>query len=65
MQYRAKQCDNGPKFNGAAVRVAEAIICVIPEQREQPVNWVPLTAMVRELGGDCGQCQLCPAGRRS
>lgn len=62
MQYRAQQRDYGPAFDGATVQVADGIICVIPSQREQPVNWVPLKAMVRELGGDCGRCRLCPAG---
>jgi hypothetical protein len=55
--------DYGPQFNGSAVRVDEGIVCVVPSQaRTRPEVQATMRELVRDLGGECGQCHNCPLG---
>jgi hypothetical protein len=65
MLYRdALIVDYGPKFDGTAVLVDEGIVCVVPSQaRARPEVQASMRELVRDLGGECGQCRDCPIGR--
>lgn len=55
--------DYGPKFEGAAVRTDEGIVCVVPRQaRDRPDIQASMRELVRDLGGECGRCPNCPLG---
>lgn len=55
--------DYGPSFEGAAVRVDDGIVCLVPSQiRDRPEVQASMRDLVRDLGGECGQCHNCPLG---
>lgn len=55
--------DYGPRFNGAAARTGEGIVCVVPSHiRDSPEAQASMREMVRDLGGECGRCHNCPLG---
>jgi hypothetical protein len=62
-QVDALIVDYGPTFAGTAVRTGEGIVCVVPSQiRDRPEAQASMREMVRDLGGECGQCPGCPLG---
>lgn len=64
LQRDALIVDYGPRFNGAAVRTGEGIVCVVPIQaRDRPEVQASMRELVRDLGGECGRCRHCPLGR--
>jgi hypothetical protein len=64
MQHRdALIVDYGPKFEGAAVRTGEGIVCVVPHNiRDSPQTQAGMRELVTDLGGECGHCPNCPLG---
>lgn len=63
MQRDALIVDYGSKFDGTAVRTDEGIVCVVPRHaRERPEVQASMRELVRDLGGECGQCPQCPLG---
>lgn len=56
--------DYGPGFQGQATKGDKGIVCAVPGQ---PNNRIEVRNMMRELvrglGGECGNCRLCPSGR--
>lgn len=64
MRYRdALIADYGPAFQGEALKTGNGIVCVVPRQViTGGAKPEALQAMVRGLGGDCGECGNCPLG---
>lgn len=67
MQQRdALIVDYGPSFEGTAVRTDKGIVCVVPSQNRNRLEvQASMREMVRDLGGECGQCPHCPLGQSS
>jgi hypothetical protein len=64
MRYKdALIADYGPAFQGEAFKTGKGIVCVVPRQLlARGANPGVMRELVRELGGDCGECGNCPLG---
>lgn len=64
LQSDALIVDYGPQFEGSAVQVGDGIVCVVPSEiRTRPEVQATMRELVRDLGGECGQCGNCPLGQ--
>ena len=66
MKTDALTVDYGPKFLGSAVRTDRGIVCLVPIHiRDSRESQAAMRELVKDLGGECGRCRNCPAGRES
>lgn len=58
--------DYGPTFLGHTFKVEDGIVCVIPARNNHdPVVAASMRKLVKAVGGDCRNCDLCPLGKAS